>query len=87
MKITEEKLKDDLIQIYTYHFKQAVDKDELRDSKNPEEAYEIGKHDGAVEAIEAVMLQVFGGKQLFEIWQKTMRWANDGKIPDDDEVN
>ena len=76
MKITEEKLKNALIEVYSYHFKKAVDNDDLRDSKNPEDAYQIGKHDGAVEAIEVIMLQIFGGQMMFEIWQKTMKWAN-----------
>lgn len=87
MKIKEDELKNTLIEVYSYHFKQAVDNDGLRDSKNPEDAYQIGKHDGAVEAMEAIMLQVFGGKQLFEIWQKTMEWANTGQKPGNDEVN
>lgn len=86
MKIKENELKNVLIEVYSYHFRQAIVKDRLRDSDNPDDAYEIGKHDGAVQAMEAIMLQVFGGEQLFEIWQKTMKWATKSQIPINDEV-
>ena len=76
MKCTEEKLMNDLVETYSYHFKRAVELGR-GDSKNAQHAYELGKEDGAVEALGTIMLQVFGGKVFYEIWQKTMKWANE----------
>ena len=79
MKITDEKLKNDLVEMYTYYFKRSVEESEGRDllsEVTPEQAWNIGKCDGAVEALGAIMLQIFGGQMMFEIWQKTMKWAN-----------
>lgn len=77
MKCTEEKLMNDLVEVYTYHYKRAVEMDR-GDSQNANHAYELGKEDGAVEALSAIMLQVFGGKAFYEIWTKTMEWATKG---------
>ena len=75
--MNEEKLKNDLVEVYTYNFKKATESN--RESKDPEVSYQIGKYDGAVEAMEAIMLQVFGGQAMYEIWQKTLEWANGGE--------
>lgn len=75
MNCTEDKLKNDLVELYTYYFKRSAQMSR-GDSQNANHAYEVGKNDGAVEALGAIMLQVFGGKMLYEIWQKTMEWAN-----------
>lgn len=76
MKCTEEKMMNDLIELYTYYFKRAAEEDR-KAARNENQIYEIGKNDGAVEALGAIMLQVFGGKAMYEIWKKTMEWVND----------
>ena len=73
MNCTEDKLKNDLVELYTYYFKRSA---QARHGNTPLLAYETGKNDGAVEALGAIMLQVFGGRRMYEIWQKTMEWAN-----------
>lgn len=78
MKCTPELLMQSLIEIYTYHYKKACDK-EMRNATDAETCYQVGKHDGAVEAIGAVMLAVFGGKMTYSIWQKAMKWAQEGE--------
>lgn len=76
MQCTPEYLMQSLIEVYTYHFKQASDK-EKRNAKDPETCYQVGKHDGAVEAIGAIMLPVFGGAMMYQIWEKTKEWATE----------
>ena len=82
MKITEEQLKNILTELYTYYFKKSRDfyncrpDGETIEQLTPAKAYEIGTHNGATEAIGAVMLQVFGGKEYGEIWEMTLKWCD-----------
>lgn len=73
MKCTEEELMNSLVECYTYWLKKAVDYMPDDDSESP---YEAAQAIGATEALQAIMLQVFGGKTFYEIWEKTMTWAN-----------
>lgn len=75
MKCSEEKLMNDLVELYSYYFKRSVENNR-KDLRSDSQFYELGKDDGAVEALGAVMLQVFGGKAMYEIWNKAMVWAN-----------
>lgn len=75
MRITEGKLKNDLVEAYTFYFRQArrfYDQEEMTE----EEQYRCAKADGAVEALGAIMLQVFGGKEFGKIWEMTLNWLD-----------
>lgn len=73
MKITEEKLKNSMVEMYTYYFRQA----RLMHMQDEADQYEAGKADGAVDALGAIMLQVFGGKDFYKIWTMAIAWADD----------
>lgn len=75
MRITEEQLKNDLVECYTFYFRQArrfYDQEDMSE----DELYLCVKADGAVEALNAIMLQVFGGKEFGEIWSMTLNWLD-----------
>lgn len=69
MRITEEKLIEMLKELHEYHFNLGK-KLHASDSKSPNHAYETGKADGALETVDAILLQVIGGKALYEILEK-----------------
>lgn len=70
--LNEEVVKNELVELYSWYFLQA-----RKHVKENEEAlrfvnaddYKAGKLAGAVEALEAVMLQLIGGKELYKIWE------------------
>ena len=73
----------DLIQSYTYYAKRAVaieDKQAQADENDEPygddfDDYELGRAVGAQDALGAILITVVGGKQMYEIWEKTMKWA------------
>lgn len=80
MKCTEKQMMNALVELYTWNYKKAMAWYEKHDEKEEvtveeADAYEIGKHNGAIEALSAVMLQVFGGRAYGEIWGKTVEWT------------
>ena len=79
----QQQLISDIIELYTYHYKQATDlHNKLYDadiddediSEAEENAYILGKADGANEILSAIILSAFGGGVAYDIWQKTMEW-------------
>lgn len=75
MRISEEQLKNDLVECYTFYFRQArrfYEQEEMTE----EEQYMCAKADGGVEALSSIMLQVFGGKEFGEIWSMTLNWLD-----------
>lgn len=81
MKCTPETLMSSLLEVYSYHYKRAYDANRT-ETKDPDQCYMNGKDYGAVEAIEAIMLQVFGGAAMYKIWQDTMDWAGRSAEPE-----
>ena len=71
-KCSVEEVLNNLIEMYTYHFKLAAEAD--RD--DPKKDYEVGRADGAMEAIQAILLAVVGGGQMYDIWQSTLKWVH-----------
>lgn len=71
IKCSADEVFNNLVEMYTYNFKLAVDLS--RDSEIND--YNIGKADGAVEVLSALLLSMVGGGQMFDIWQSTLRWA------------
>ena len=61
MKRSVPELMNDLVDMYKYHFEEACNED-LRNSEDVNDIYEVGKHDGAVEAIGSLIKSVFGSK-------------------------
>lgn len=80
VKCSDQALISSLVELYSYHFKKAV---ELEDSPvTAKDAYTFGVHDGATKALEAILLLTLGGRATYEIWEKTMKWANSGTEED-----
>ena len=61
MKRSVPELMNDLVDMYKYHYEEACNED-LRNSEDANDIYEVGKHDGAVEAIGSLIKSVFGSK-------------------------
>ena len=78
---TREQLAQDILEMYQYYFQEArthhaeeqVSDDYLR-------GWAAGKADGGAEAMGALMLQVYGGKKLFELW---IREISREDVPDE----
>lgn len=60
-------LKDNLEDMYKYYFKQR------RSLDDEKEHYAVGKCDGAVDAIGAIYLSIYGGEALYRLWQTTLQ--------------
>lgn len=69
MRMSKEQLKSHLAECYKYHLKKSM---ALRMDKSvsTEDAYELGKHDGALNMVGAIMLLCFGGEETFNLWQE-----------------
>ena len=69
MRITEEQLITTLKELKEHYWKV---RKQLHDSddESPEHSYMTGKADGAGEAVDAILLQVIGGKELLKIDMK-----------------
>lgn len=77
MKISEDKLQEYLMDIYTYHSKKAYALHEESEVHNFEEAYKLGQHDGAISTAGAIMLLCFGGEKTFDLWQSARDQAEE----------
>lgn len=64
MTIDSGNLKEDLEELYGWYFKQAR-------SRNGDE-YHTGKCDGAVEALGAIYLGLYGGKEMMKLWERNL---------------
>ena len=82
MLVTEDALKNSLTEMYTYYFKLSRDfynkrpEGEPLTALEPSNAYEIGKYNGAIDVLGAVLVMVCGGKEYLEIWQATLKWCD-----------
>lgn len=72
----EEDLINAMVEVYTCYFKRAANGD--RDSDDPEVNYEVGKNDGAVDAVGAILLKAIGGREFYKLWERTIKWADKG---------
>lgn len=72
MKITGEKLIDTLKELHE-HYWNLSKKLHASDSQSANHAYKAGKADGALEAVDAILLQAIGGKEMFKVWEKQWR--------------
>lgn len=72
MRLSEKQLKTHLIDSYKYHLKKSM---ALRMDKTApiEDAYELGRHDGALNMVGAIMLLCFGGEETFNLWDECRR--------------
>ena len=95
MKCSEQELISNLIEMYTYYFKEAnqlhekffderVEEAETKDEEDINayeiNSYRLGKADGAVETLSEILLSVLGGGNMYDIWHKTMMWVNKSYI-------
>lgn len=66
MKITEEKLKEILIELHKYYFKkqEEINMCDIQLTSNRE--YEYIHLQGCILTLETIMLQVFGGQEFFK---------------------
>lgn len=71
MIISEANLKDQLEELYGWYFKHA----RIR----AQDEYQVGKCDGAVEALGAIYLGLYGGKEMMKLWERNLGEAKDGK--------
>ena len=69
MRITEEQLIAMLKELKEHYWKIGKKLHES-DDESPEHSYKTGKADGAGEAVDAILLQVIGGKELLKIDMK-----------------
>lgn len=69
MNCSEEYLVTQLKEMHEYHWKLSR-KLHAGDSKSPDHAYEAGKADGSLEAVDAILLAVIGPRKLYEILEK-----------------
>lgn len=78
MKVDEKKLKQDLEELYRWTWKEGkkrleqIDVDEEKTDEQEEyenEIYLAGKYHGMNEAISTIMLEMYGGKYCYELWQ------------------
>jgi len=75
MKCSEEKLMEDLERLYSFYYKKAA-ASHGKQLVSIDKAYQAGKGDGAVEALGAVMVDVFGSKAFYDIWKKNRLQAD-----------
>lgn len=68
MRFTEEELKQNLEEMYSYYFKLAQKADNK--PMGAELSFEEEKAFGAVDAIGAIYLFCFGGRAMMELWLK-----------------
>lgn len=73
MKCTEQELIKNLKELHEYYWNLGK-KLHASDSKSPNHAYETGKADGALEAVDAILLSVIGGKEMYKILESN--WNN-----------
>ena len=66
MKISEEKLKETLEELYGYYFK--VAKTAASRPEGDDLSYEEIKSLGVIDAIGAIYLQTFGGEAMTKLW-------------------
>lgn len=83
-----ENWKVELDNMYMHYFKKAreyydshSEDEELTEKER--EIYELGKNHGAVEAIQAINLMMFGGRNTFDTWMSTLAELaeDEGKDP------
>jgi len=79
MRINELQLKQHLTDSYQYHFLKAKELHEADEVTTIQQAYDLGRHDGAMNMVGAILLLCFGGKETFDIWQLVRSWAEDNK--------
>lgn len=65
---TGEDLKDVLESLYKYHFQRAKEMHDNDSGNN----YELGMHDGFVQAVDTIYFCLYGGKQAFRNWLKNV---------------
>lgn len=84
MKVEEKKLKKDLEEMYRWTFKESrkrllqygTDEEKTDEQEKYEnEIYLAGKYEGMNEAVHAIMLELYGGKYCYDIWQSVMEEA------------
>ena len=68
MQCKEQDLLRDLVEAYSYYYK-------IAQTEGPDGT----RAEGAVEALSAIMLKVFGGPAFYKIWESTMEWASKGE--------
>ena len=66
MRFTEEELKHNLEEMYSYYFKLAQEAESK--PEGAELSFDEEKAFGAVDAIGAIYLFCFGGKAMMELW-------------------
>lgn len=71
-KCSDTELIESLVELYSYNFKKSHD----ADRENQDEFYNIGRTDGAVDALSAVLLKVLGGREMYNLWQRVIDWAD-----------
>lgn len=65
MRIDEERLKDVLEELYSWYSRQG----QLEYISN----YNAGKCDGGLEAVGAIYIEAFGGKEMMKLWEKNLK--------------
>ena len=73
---TGQGLKEMLEEMYAWYFKAA--RKYVRGKKHTADtAWRLGKMDGGVEAIGAVYLAMYGGKEMWDLWQGCLQDCED----------
>ena len=71
LTLTGQTMEEMLTELYHWYYAQD------RVARTQKDCYRIGKMDGAIEAIESVLLQVVGGARLYELWEQETSIQND----------
>lgn len=71
-KCSDTELIESLVELYSYNFKKSHD----ADRENKDEFYNIGRTDGAVDVLSAVLLKVLGGREMYNLWMRVIDWAD-----------
>lgn len=75
-------MKEQMEELYKYYF---FRRRFYTDSVSEEAEYEVGKADGALEAISALYLDKFGGKAMMNLWLKTLNEADNKDVVNGEE--
>ena len=66
--MTKDEIKQQIEEMYRYYMSTARKLYSLPEGEADD--YEIGRATGAIEAISAIYLMMFGGQSMYELWQE-----------------
>lgn len=70
MNCSEDYLVAQLKQMHEYHWKRAKELEAEKEKGRPYSSYEMGRENGSLDTVDAILLAVIGGREMYKILEK-----------------